>query len=415
MKDFFQNFAESLIRFWGIAREVWDNSLFGIGIGRYVVALLVLAAFLVLRRLFTRFVLAWIHRLTEKSETEFDDSLFTALEHPIRFVPVLLGLFFVVEYLSLTGMPANIVARILRSLVAFVIFWALYNVVEPLSFLVKKLEEIFTPSLVDWLIKAVKGGVVFIGAATILETWGIQVGPIIAGLGLLGVAVALGAQDLFKNLISGILILAERRFRRGDWIRVDGIVEGTVESIGFRSTLVRRFDKAPVYVPNARLSDSPVTNFSKMTHRRIFWTIGLTYATTVDQLRRIREGIDAYVTGNPEFAKPPEAELFVRIDGFGDSSVDVMLYCFTRTKSWGRWLEVKEELAYRIKEIVESAGSAFALPSRSVYLETPPGEAPEPFIPPGSESEPAGEKPSAEERRGSDRESSPESSRLLTQ
>ena len=117
-----------------------------------------------------------------------------------------------------------------------------------MSALLGRLEEIFSRALVEWLVKAIKAGVVFIGSATILEVWGTKVGPLIAGLGLFGVAVALGAQDLFKNLIAGILILAEKRFADGDWIRVDGVVEGTVESIGFRSTRIRRFNRAPVLV-----------------------------------------------------------------------------------------------------------------------------------------------------------------------
>ena len=128
------------------------------------------------------------------------------------------------------------------------------------------------------------------GAATILEIWGIKIGPILAGLGLFGVAVALGAQDLFKNLISGFLVIAEKRFNPGDWIRVDGEVEGTVETINFRSTLVRRFDKAPVFVPNSKLSDNSVINFSSMTFRRIYWVIGVEYRTTVDQLRNGENG-----------------------------------------------------------------------------------------------------------------------------
>jgi MscS family membrane protein len=215
-------------------------------------------------------------------------------------------------------------------------------------------------------------GVILIGAATVLQIWGIQVAPIIAGLGLFGVAVALGAQDLFRNLIGGVSILIERRFGLGDWIKVDGIVEGTVEKIGFRSTLVRRFDQAPVYVPNQHLSDNAVTNFSAMTFRRISWSIGLEYRTTHEQLRTIRDGIEAYLTGNEDFVQPPAAALFVRIDAFNASSIDLMVYCFTRTTVWGEWLELKEKLAFRIKEIVEEAGAGFAFPSQSVYVETVP-------------------------------------------
>ncbi len=160
------------------------------------------------------------------------------------------------------------------------------------------------------------------------------------------------------------------------------MVEGTVESIGFRSTRIRRFDKAPVQVPNSQLSDRAVTNISAMTHRRIYWTIGVEYRTTVDQLREIRDRIEAHVLDSDEFAHPPEVATFVRIDRFSDSSIDIMIYCFTRTTDWGEWLEIKERFAYRIKEIVEGAGAGFAFPSTSVYLETVPFGTPEPFVPP---------------------------------
>ncbi len=221
-----------------------------------------------------------------------------------------------------------------------------------MSFLFGWLEKIFTHAMVDWLVKAIKAAFVFIGGATILEIWGIEVGLLIAGLGLFGVAVALAAQNLFKNLIAGILILAEKRF-----------------------------GKAPVQVPNTQLSDRAVTNFSAMAHRRIYWTIGVECRTSVDQLRRIRDEIERYVLDSPDFAKPPAAATFVRIDRFSDSSIDIMLYCFTATTDWGEWLEIKERLAYKI---VETAGSAFAFPSQSLYVETLPSEVPEVFVPPAS-------------------------------
>ena len=168
----------------------------------------------------------------------------------------------------------------------FNILWAFYRTVDPFSFLLGRLGRIFTHAMVDWLVKAINAAFVFIGAATVLEVWGIEVGPLIVGLGLFGVAVALGAQDLFKNLIAGIIIIAEKRFASGDWIKVYGVVEGTVESIGFRCT-------------------------------------------------RIRDEIEAYVLDSPELAKPPEVATFVRIDRFIDSSIDIMLYCFTKTINWG--------------------------------------------------------------------------------
>nr|WP_240953453.1 mechanosensitive ion channel family protein [Sneathiella chinensis] len=226
-----------------------------------------------------------------------------------------------------------------------------------------------------------KGIIAGIGAATILELWGIQVGPIIAGLGIVGVAVALGAQDLCKNLISGFLILAEKRFKVGDWVLVTGIVEGTVEKIGFRSTMIRRFDKAPTIVPNTVFADRAVTNFSEMSHRRIYWKIGVEYSTNVAQLQQITEQIKDYLTGNRDFAQPPEATLFVVTDSFNASSIDIMIYCFTKTTNWGEWLEIKQDFAYAIKHIVESAGTHFAFPSMSIYPGTG-ADQPEAYIPP---------------------------------
>ena len=99
--------------------------------------------------------------------------------------------------------------------------------------LIKSIEDLLTKDLINWIVKAFKILILILGAAAVLELWGIKIGPIIAGLGLFGVAVALGAQDLFKNLISGILVLVEKRFKVGDWIIVENIIEGIVESIGF--------------------------------------------------------------------------------------------------------------------------------------------------------------------------------------
>ena len=373
---------EKLKQFYLLVQDVWKNGLFGIDIGHFIVAVLIFFAFILLRRLFARFIIGRIKAVTKRTKTVIDDDMLEALEKPVQFIPVVLGVFFAAEYLPIYGGIEVIANKFVRSLIVFVIFWGLVNLLKPMSFFLRRLEKIFTSSMVDWLLKAIKVTFVFIGAATILEIWGIKIGPILAGLGLFGVAVALGAQDLFKNLISGILVIAEKRFNIGDWIRVDGVVEGTVESIGFRSTLVRRFDKAPVFVPNSKLSDHAVINFSSMTHRRIYWKIGVEYRTTVEQLRQIRDSIEQYILESEYFAKPPKIPMFVRIDRFSDSSIDIMVYCFTKTTEWGKWLEIKETLAYRIKEIVEEAGSAFAFPSQSLYVETLPTEVAEIFVPP---------------------------------
>lgn len=372
---------DGLQSLWSLVAAVWDKGLLQTGPGRVVVALGIVLAALLIRNLFVRIVLGRLKRLAERSRTTFDDHAITVLERPLSFFPVVVGVYFAVDHLALAGGLKLFADRLVRSLIVVVIFWAFRNLVVPFSTVLRQLERFVTTPMVDWLIKAINVTLLFIGMATVLEIWGIRIGPIIAGLGLFGVAVALGAQDLFKNLIAGILIIAERRFNPGDWIRVDGEVEGTVELIGFRSTRIRQFDKAPVYVPNAKLSENSLVNYSRMTHRRIYWVIGVTYRTTVDQLRIIRDGIEAYLNGNDAFDTTSAVSTFVRIDRFSASSIDIMVYCFTRTTVWGEWLAIKEELACEIKRIVAAAGTSFAFPSQSVYVETLPLERPERFVP----------------------------------
>ena len=375
---------DQLRQFWLLVVDVWRTGAFGIDIGAILSALGIFVVFMLMRGLITRFIIGALKIKVTKTRTLIDDELLAALEEPLRLVPIVLGAFIALQFLALEDRHQDFADQLVRSLITAGIFWALYRSAQPLSTLLTRMERVFTAVMMEWLVKAVKILIAFIGIAAVLEIWGIQVGPILAGLGLFGVAVALGAQDLFKNLIAGILIIAEHRFNKGDWIRVDGVVEGTVEHIGFRSTQVRRFDKAPVHVPNTALSDNAVTNFTAMTHRRIYWHIGVEYSTTLEQLKTVRDQIEAYILDQSDFARPEAVSTFVRIDRFSDSSIDIMLYCFTNTTNWGEWLEIKERLAYKVKEIVEGAGTGFAFPSQSLYIESVPGEAPELFVPPAT-------------------------------
>lgn len=372
---------EKLEEFYALVVSIWDDGIYGIDVSRIVTAIGIFLLFVIIRHLFARLILVRLEKLAEKTSTDFDDKLIAGLKKPLHFIPIVIGLFFAIDHLDLHDAPQEVADGLLRSLIAFTFFWAIFNAVDPLSIFLRRLRRILTPSMIEWLIKAIKAAVVLVGVATILETWGVEIAPVLASLGLLGVAVALGAQDMFRNLIAGLLILSERRFHQGDWIKVDGIVEGTVAVIGFRSTRIIRFDKAPVYVPNSKLADNAVTNFSAMSHRRISWVIGLEYRTTIEQLRKVRDEIETYLISSGEFASPPDAVRFVRIDRFNDSSIDIMIYCFTNTTNWGEWLEIKENLACRIKEIVEEAGTGFAFPSQSVYLESVPGDGPTIFDP----------------------------------
>ena len=275
---------------------------------------------------------------------------------------MVLGFFVSTSYLTVETQAAEFLETINRSLITILIFWTFHQVIGPLSVVIKSVGGLLSKDLINWIIKAIKVLIFILGAAAVLELWGIKIGPIIAGLGLFGVAVALGAQDLFKNLISGILVLVERRFQVGDWIYVEGVIEGTVESIGFRSTVVRRFDKSLATIPNFQFAENAVINNTQTTNRRINWMIGLEYRTTSEQLKNIKKEIEDYIKKSDDFVKSEDTLLSVKIDQFAASSIDIRLICFTKTRYFQEWLNVKDTLALEIKNIVEKNKASFAFP-----------------------------------------------------
>ena len=349
--------------------SVWNEGVFGIDLNNVLIGIVILFIFVFFRSLFSKIIINRIKSLVKKSKNKIDDEVLEAFDGPLRFFPIVIGVYISTQYIDLNITLESFADNLNRSLITIQIFWLIYKLIDPLSFLAHRLGDVLTNDLIDWGVRILKFLIFVIGAAAVLELWGIKVGPILAGLGLLSVAVALGAQDLFKNLISGILILLEKRFQNGDWIKVENIVEGVVEKIGFRSTLIRRFDSSPVMVPNFNFAENAVTNFSNMKSRRIYWTIGLEYRTTHDQLRIIRDQIEEYISSSGDFVKSSEQPLFVRLEKFSDSSIDILVYCFATTTVWGEWLKIKEELALKIKSIVEENDAGFAFPSQSIYVE----------------------------------------------
>ena len=372
---------ETFNSFTDLFLDVWNNGVFGINATDIIVSLVIFLLFYLLRRLIARFILNRLSRIVSKTSNQIDDAVIEVLDGPLKFLPVVLGFFIASSYLDVSDNNQDFLDLLNRSLITIFIFWLLHQLIIPFSFVIKNFESKISKPLVDWTLKGLKILVIVLGAVAILELWGIRVGPVIAGLGLFGVAVALGAQDLFKNLISGIMILMEKRFTVGDVILVSGEVEGVVEQIGFRSTLVRRFDSTPVMVPNYKFAEQSVTNYTRRHHRRIRWLIGLEYRTSIDQLKNIRDEINNLIEKDDNFAKNQNASFYVRIDSFSDSSIDMLVQTFTVTNEWAEFLKIKENLAVKIIEIVENNHAGFAFPSQSLYVEKLSDEKTEIFNP----------------------------------
>ena len=351
-----------------IFRNVWEEGFLGIGITEIIVSMLIFISGAIFRAFFVGRVLQWMGKLAAHTDSEIDDILLESLKKPLGYIPMTVALYFIAVYLPLSSMADTFATNLVKAMIAFTIFSALANSIAPI-FQAFTSSAVLTKSMTMWLERAARIIIWIIGLGIILDIFGIQIGPLVAGLGLFSVAVALGAQDLFKNLISGLLIIGENRFQPGDRIEVPGQLHGIVEDIGFRSTLIRMFDTAPMLVPNKDLSDVSVINHGNMTYRRISWKINLTYSTTQEQLAKICKEITTYVTSSEQFIQNPGQESFARTEELAASSIDIRVLCYANPVGFTDFSKIKQNLVFEIIKIVRGNGSEFAYPSQSIYIE----------------------------------------------
>lgn len=240
-------------------------------------------------------------------------------------------------------------------------------------------------------IKIINFIILIIGLLLVLHSLKVDLTAVLSGLGIGGFAVALAAKDSLANFFGTLSILFGDTFSQGDWI-VAGDVEGTVVEIGLRVTTVRTFDNALISVPNATLANTDIKNWNKReVGRRIKMNIGVKYDSKSSDINQavldIREMLskhDGIATLNTKIEQSAKQEakmlsyddshgikknLLVYLDEFGASSINILVYCFTKTVDWAKWLEVKEDIMYRIMEILEKNNLEFAFPSMSIYKE----------------------------------------------
>lgn len=351
-------FEDFLSQYW------WYNQWEQVGI-----ALGVLIVFHLFRKLLTKHVLKLLFKLSKKTSTEQLLNTFVAFEGPLRLFFIGLGFYISLMYLPLEEKTDEVIIQISRSFIIFLIGYGMYNLSGSTSVMFQKVSSKFNVEvdkiLLPFLSKFVRIIIIALIFSIIVGDWGFDVNGFVAGLGLGGLAFALAAKDALANLFGGVVIIMEKPFTIGDWIKTPS-VEGTVEGISFRSTEIRTFAQAIVTVPNATLSNEPITNWTKMGKRRITFNLGVTYTTPKDKLETVVRKIDELLKSDP---KIDQEVIFVRFDQFKDSSLDIFLYFFTKTTAWGEFLAIKEKINFEIMEILEEEGVSVAFPSRSIYIE----------------------------------------------
>ncbi len=346
------------------------ESLFGIPLGNFIGAILVLFVFLLLRRFFTKIVMVTLQRLSKHTETYYDDKIVSALKGPISFAFIVIGLHL---FFTLIFLETPVIKNILNTLIVFDIFWAIIAIADALRGLVHhataKFHSDLSKEMGDFILKIVKILIGGLGLASMLQVWGINVTALLASLGLGGLAFALAAKDTAANLFGSFALLADKAIRIGEWIKV-GETEGVVEAIGMRTTKIRSFQKSLITVPNQLIANTPIENFSRRGIRRIKINIGLTYDSKQEQILKIVEEIK-YMLHNHDGISEKDT-LLVNFDSFGDSALNIFIYTFTSTANWERYLHIREDVHLKIMKIVEDNNASFAFPSQSIYIEETP-------------------------------------------
>jgi len=358
-------------------KQFFDQSLAGIGVGRFAAAFAILLVALIGKKLVGQLFIRVLQPIAAKTRAEYDDRALEALRKPAELLAVIAGLFVAVQVLQLPAEPINLdkfAHALLKLLVTFCVGWALFNLVGVLELWLArwtgKTETTLDDQLLPFIRKSLRAFVIVMAIVMAIQNLGYSISGLLASLGIGGLAVALAAKDALSNIFGSVMILLDRPFSIGDWIKA-GDMEGTVEEIGFRSTKIRTFAKTLISVPNNVIANLPLDNFSRMPKRRIKLSVGVTYATTPAQMREAVQKIRELLRSHPAI----DQEFFlVNFTDFGASSLDILVYCFTRTTVWGEYLDAREDVHLRIMELLEGLGLEIAFPSRTVYLQHKQGD-----------------------------------------
>ena len=332
--------------------------------------------FVLLKKIFTKYVFKIILKLVNKTKFNADTKVVTAFQKPVTNFFEVLGFYFAFKVLTFAQIPiSNIfIDKLFSCVVIILISWGLYNLTDESSLLFDKMHSFYDIKvdkiLFPFISKTIRLIILAIAITIVAEKWGYDIQGFVTGLGLGGLAFALAAKDVAANIIAGIFIILDKPFSVGDWVSSD-LLEGTIESISFRTTKIRTFDQALITVPNSKLANEPVTNYSRRGKRRVNFNLAITYGTSREKLEICVDKIRNMINNHPQVNKDV---LYVRFDKFNASSLDIFIYFFVDTSELAQYLKTKENINFNIMEILQQEGVSMALPSTSVYVESLPNK-----------------------------------------
>ena len=354
--------------------QTW--SWLNIAVTRWLAAMIILFIIVTGRRWVLRIFHALAQELADRTDTPLDNLLLEAAEKPAGWLIYILGILAVVHVLNppVTTFPIlpaiNQFGRIASILIGA---WFLWRMIDGLAayFTARaaQTESSLDTQLVPFVAKTLKIFIIMTGVLVVAQNMGYSISGLIASFGIGGIAVAMAAKDTLANVFGSIMILVDRPFTVGNWIKTSEF-EGVVEEIGFRSTRIRTFAKTLVNVPNSTLANMVIDNIDARAKRRVKMRIGLTYDSSPDQIQSAIAGIEDILANH--IGVDPDFYL-VKFDEFEDSSLSIFLYYFTKTTHWEEYLQVRQEVNMQMMELLKSLKLEFAFPTRTVHLEQSPG------------------------------------------
>lgn len=310
---------------------------------------------------------------TQQSMNPWDDAFVHAVQKPLQVLIWVIGILFAAEIVA-----ARTEAEIFKAIdpvrnvsIIVVLTWFLIRFVKGFEKALIRIHSEKGSSIdvttANALVKLVNASIFITAALVMLQTLGFSISGILAFGGIGGIAVGFAAKDLLSNFFGGLMIYLDRPFKVGDWIcSPDMDIEGTVEEIGWRQTRIRTFSKRPLYVPNSVFANIVVENPSRMSHRRIYETIGIRY-DDIHVMKDIVKEVKEMLISHDEIDK--SQTMIVNFNQFSESSVDFFVYTFTKTTNWIRFHEVKQDVLLKISGIIENNHASIAYPTHVLQLD----------------------------------------------
>jgi MscS family membrane protein len=318
--------------------------------------------------LLSRLTRALLGRAARHTSTPWDDAVLLRMGKPLTAAWAIATAYALLVPLRLNERAEDMIQRGLKAAALVVFFWALARSVDVVRQVVSDSawirERPGTRSLLTLGTKLAQIFLLAIAIVALLSELGYPVASLVAGLGIGGLAVALAAQKTLENLFGALALGADQPFREGDFVSAEGLT-GTIESIGLRSTRIRTLERTLISIPNGKLAEMRLESFAARDRLRLACMLGLVFGTTEQQLRQVLEGVERVLRAHPKLW--PEG-VTVRLKEIGAFSLNVEVNAWFATTNWDEFMLIREETLLAFLKVIETAGTALAMPTRTVHV-----------------------------------------------